>query len=44
MIVLVEVRVFILHSYSSLYVYTEASQSRGYCCALHVHRVIVDRE
>jgi hypothetical protein len=42
--VLVEVRVFILHSYSSLYVYTEAlpPQSLGCRRALHVPRVTFD--
>jgi hypothetical protein len=47
MIVLVEVWVFIPHSYTSLYDYIRAfppqSQSRGRCCALHVPVVIVDR-
>jgi hypothetical protein len=46
MIVLVEVWVFIPHSYSSLYVYIEAlppqSQSRGCRRALHVPRVTFD--
>jgi hypothetical protein len=45
MMVLVEVRAFIHHSSSSLYVYIEAlppqSQSLGYCCALYVPRALL---